>query len=152
MSYFVVRVNTEDHSTRLLAMADMAAIIERRGYWKKSVRPDMPIGSPIIAVGGHGGRGLFLHGIVRKDWKPVKGGAEGNPVYQNKLGVEWDRTVYAHAAGVVDRALKVAGVQGDPPILRAHTTVNQQQYRDMLHVVLMGDAVNPWEYSEEEAA
>jgi len=149
-NYFIVRVNTADHPTRALAMKDMGDIIEQRGYWKMSVRPDMPIGSPIIAVGGHGGRGLFLHGIVRKDWKDVKGGAEGNPVYQHKLGVQWDHTVYTHPENAVEQALKLAGVGGAKPILRSHTRVNQQQYRTMLSMILLGEAVNPWEYGDYE--
>jgi|1186.fasta_scaffold352205_2 hypothetical protein len=153
MSYFIVRVNTPEHFNLSLAMTDMAYIIEKGGYWKKSSRPDMPIGSPIVAVGSHGGRGLLLHGIVRKGWKSVKGGAEGNPVYQHKLGVLWDNRVYMHAPEGADLALRLAGVQGNPlPILRAHTTMDQAHYRAVLDMVLLGESVNPWEYNQEEAA
>lgn len=150
MSYFIVRVNTDDHQTIEQAMRDMAVIIEKNGYWKKSVRPDMPIGSPVIAIGGHGGRGLFLHGIVRKPWKAVKGGAEGNVVYQNKLGMQWDNTVYMHPPEAVSAALTLAN-RGN---LRAHTRITKDEYRAVLGFVLSGEAVNPWEYVEyqEDAA
>jgi hypothetical protein len=151
VSYFIVRVNTPHHNSLLLAMKDMAAIIDRRGYWKKSVQPDMPIGSPVIAVGGHGGRGLFLHGIVKgKKWKRVGGGAEGNPTYQFKLGMQWDHTVYMHDPSAVEQALGLAGVQNSN--LRSFTTMSLQQYRNTLHMVLSGQPVNPWEYGEDEEA
>jgi hypothetical protein len=152
-NYFIVRVNTPHHNTLALAMADMAAIIEQRGYWKKSVQPTMPVGSPMIAVGGHGGRGLFLHGIVRsRKWKRVGGGAEGNPTYQHKLGMQWDHSVYMHDPSAVDAVLKAAGIRGNPPILRSHSQISQHHYTSALLMVLSGDAVNPWEYDEEEAA
>jgi hypothetical protein len=147
VSYFIVRVNTDEHQTIEQAMQDMAYIIEQRGYWKKSVRPDMPIGSPIIAMGSHpGGQGLFIHGIVRKDWKTVK----GEVVYQNKLGVQWDHTVYKHPKEAVTAALVLANKGG----LRAHTRITKDQYRAVLGFILTGEAVNPWEYGDyqEEAA
>lgn len=144
--YFIVRVNTDDHQTIEQAMADMAAIIEQRGYWKKSVRPTMPVGSPIIAIGGHGGRGLFLHGIVRKEWKSVKGGAEGNVAYANKLGVQWDNTVYMHPEEAVSAALVLA----NRVALRAHSQITKDEYRAVLAFVLSGQAVNPWLFGSDE--
>jgi hypothetical protein len=127
MTYFIVRVNTEDHYTRALAMADMATIIERRGYWKKSVRNDMPVGSPVIAVGSHGGRGVFLHGVVRTGWKDAKG-----PDYKHKLGMQWDHAVYLHDETAVEAVLGAAGVQGDPPILRSVATMSHERSRDAI--------------------
>jgi hypothetical protein len=152
MNYFLVRVNTDDHPTRALAMADMAAIIEKRGYWKMSVRPDMPVGSAIIAAGSYGGQGLFLHGVVRKDWKAVKGGAEGNVVYQHKLGVQWEHVVYTRDPSARAQGFKLAGIGGETANTRSHTTINQQQYRTLMSFILLGEAVNPWEYDEEVAA
>lgn len=153
-NYFIVRVNTEAHFSRPLAMADMAAIIERDGYWKKSSPVlMMEPGDPVIACGGHGGRGLFLHGIVRgKKWKKVKGGAEGSPAYRYKLAVQWDSTVYMHDPDFVNVVLKAAGIQGIPPILRAHSSIDLKCYREALAIVLKGQPVNPWEYEEEEQA
>ena len=145
--YFLVRVNTRDHTTRALAMADMAAIIERRGYWKMSEQPVMPIGSSIIAMGGHGGQGLFLHGIVRKGWKTVKSGAEGNVVYQNKLGVQWEHVVYTHDVTAVAAALSIVNLGA----LRKHSELDQMHYRSLLHFVLKGEAIDPWNYDEDEA-
>jgi hypothetical protein len=145
MSYFIVRVNTKDHPTRLLAMADMAAIIDRRGYWKMSQRADMPIGSSIIAMGGHGGRGLFLHGIVRGDWRTVKGGAEGNPTYRNKLRMQWENIVYTHDTSAVDQALGIVNLGA----LRKHSEITKERFRELLYFVMSGEAINPWEYVEE---
>jgi hypothetical protein len=153
MRYFIVRVNTSDHNDRPTAIDDMAAIIDKRGYWRKSVRSDMPIGSAMIAVGGHGGRGLFLHGVVRKDWKDVSGsgGAEGNKVYTNKLGVEWQRVVYMLAPSAVEQVLTMAGVGGTPPVLISNTEINKLQYRTILHTVLLGEAINPWNHNDYKA-
>jgi hypothetical protein len=144
MSYFIVRVNTDDHPTIDQAMQDMAYIIEKRSYWKKSVQPVMPVGAPIIAMGGHGGRGLFLHGIVKGEWKQAKGGG----AYQNRLPVSWDNTVYMHPQSAVAAALVLAN-RGN---LRAHTQISKDEYRAVLHFVLGGQAVNPWLWQGTEEA
>jgi hypothetical protein len=140
--YFIVRVNTDEHQTIEQAMQDMAYIIEKRAYWKKSVRPTMPVGSPIIAIGGHGGRGLFLHGVVRKDWKAVSDGG----VYANKLGVQWDNTVYMHPQEAVSAALVLA----NRGALRAHSQITKDEYRALLGFVLSGQAINPWLFGNDE--
>jgi hypothetical protein len=60
--YRVVRVNTPAHTTRPSAFADMRTIIKAGYYWKKSQPVPIPVGTLLVAMGSHGGAGMFLLG------------------------------------------------------------------------------------------
>lgn len=97
-TYHVVRVNTHNHPHVEQALDDMAYIIERGFFWKKSDRFYCPVGSPIIAMGSRGGRGLFLFGMVNGQWEDDTDNAE----YHQRIPVLWQPVIYQHPSSAVD--------------------------------------------------
>lgn len=74
-------------------MRDMQSIVDRGFYWtRRESAPEFPRDTLIIGIGSHGGRGLFLHGIVADgDWVAL---SPGDQPYRHKLPVVWDQTIY----------------------------------------------------------
>lgn len=97
-AYHVVRVNTRNHKTYEQAMSDMASIIEREFFWKMSERLYAPVGSPIIAMGSHGGRGLFLFGMVKGQWEKEPDPGE----YHERVPMLWQPCIYKHDPDAVE--------------------------------------------------
>lgn len=97
-TYHVVRVNTPAHKSWAQAMDDMATIIERKFFWKKSATFYAPVGSLIIAVGSHGGRGLFLVGMVTGQWEKEPDAGE----YHERLPMLWQPVIYEHDDDAVE--------------------------------------------------
>jgi len=97
-TYHVVRVNTPAHKHDTEAMDDMAFIIERGFFWKKSDTFHCPVGSPLIAMGSHGGRGLFLFGMVTGLWENEPKAGE----YHKRIPVLWQPVIYKHEEEAVD--------------------------------------------------
>jgi hypothetical protein len=95
----MVRVNDENHPRRRDAMADMRTIIDSGAYWTRNeTPPDVPAGTPVVAMGSRGGRGLFLHGIVDGEWEPTR---ESGPPYLHRISVAWADAIYEADPDVV---------------------------------------------------
>jgi hypothetical protein len=139
MNYRLVRVNTPSHRTRADALHDMAVIIEKGGYWTQRDNPPViPQGTQIIGMGGHGGRGLFIVGVTRKEkWKVVNDG--GN--YGFKLPVTWASVVYGHNPQTVNSYVKQVVKNFNP---RSVSTLSLEEYVNLLGYVLAGTEINPW--------
>jgi hypothetical protein len=128
--YRVVRVNTRDHSTRSLALEDMAVIVRGQGYWTQNDDPPrIPVGTAVVAMGSYGGRGLYLHGIVRGEWE-----ATGETPFRNKLAVTWAPVVYESDAPEEIGALIGAFNS------RSWSRCTQSEFRAVLNRVLSGSA------------
>ncbi len=128
--YRIVRVNTRDHSTRSLALDDMAANIRHEGYWTQNDDPPpIPVGTAVVGMGSYGGRGLYLHGIVRGEWE-----ATGETPFRNKLHVTWARVVYEADAPEEIGALISAFNS------RSWSRCTQSEFRAVLNRVLSGSA------------
>jgi hypothetical protein len=142
MSYRLVRVNTRDHATRDLAFDDMVSIIERGFYWKQAKLPAIPSGTQIVGMGSHGGRGLFILGVTTSDeWEDEPDG----DIYKHRLPVAWARVVYENPS-------VLAEIKSIPSRFneRFGADLTQQEYREILTLVLDGDAVDM--HADEEAA
>lgn len=133
--YRVVRVNTENHPTRAIALRDMATIIERGFYWKKSNTVDIPVGTLLIAEGCHGGQGLFIIGICSGKWgKETDAGS-----YHYRIPVVWQPVVYErHPISDFQQGLSRFNV-------RFGADCTQGEFRRALDWVLNGDAIDPWQ-------
>ena len=142
--FIITRVNTEDHPTEELAKSDLAWIIERGYFWKKSSTIQAPVGSLIIGMGSHGGRGLYLVGIVSGRWENEPDGGE----YKKRLPVVWQRAIYQHPAESVDKI--AAMVTGFNYRFGAHNP-ERLQFISVLSYVLSGIKLDPdyhWETSQ----
>ncbi len=126
--YRVVRVNTSEHGTRALALEDMATIIRHEGYWTQNDDPPrIPVGTAVVAMGSYGGRGLYLHGVVRGEWE-----ATGEKPFRNKLAVTWARVVYQSDAPEEIGAMISAFNS------RSWSRCTQSEFRAVLNRVLSG--------------
>jgi hypothetical protein len=126
--YRVVRVNTSQHGTRALALDDLATIIRLEGYWTQSHDPPrIPVGTAIVAMGSYGGRGLYLHGVVRSDWEST-----GEKPFLNKLGVTWAHVVY-ESDRPEDIGARISAFNS-----RSWSRCTQTEFRAVLNRVLSG--------------
>ena len=134
MSFRLVRVNTRDHATRPLAFADMVAIIERGYYWKQSQPPEIPQWTQMIAMGSHGGRGLFMVGVTESDvWEEEPDGDD----YKLRLPVRWARVIYDNRSAL--DAIKAIPSRFNE---RFGAELDHTEYRQILQLVLDGDAID----------
>jgi hypothetical protein len=140
--YRVVRVNTKAHNTRLVALDDMAWIIERGFYWKKSSRIDIPVGTPLVAMGSHGGQGLFLFGISNGNWEREEDGGE----YQHRIPVVWQPMIYERRPiSEVEDMLSKFNV-------RFGAEAHRHEFANVLSFVLNGTHIVPDYHWNEQAA
>jgi len=142
--YYIGRVNTPAMPHYEQALADMAVIIEADSFWKKSDRPYVGKGTLMLAMGSHGGRGLYLVGISTTDNKWEDSGDTGS--YRNRLPVIWQPVVYRHPAESVDA---IANMITGFNYRFGKYNPNQHEFRKVLDFVLTGTLVDPW---QEQAA
>jgi len=136
--YRIVRVNTPRMPHYYQALEDMGVIIEAGYYWKKSDEPYIPYGTPMIAMGGHGGRGLYLIGITSTDNKWEREDDAGS--YRHRLPVIWQPVVYRHPAISTEAvANMVVGWN-----VRFGAQCSQAEFRRVLDFVLTGTAIDPY--------
>lgn len=129
--YRVVRVNTRDHSTRPRALEDMATIVRYEGYWTQNEdAPRIPVGTAVVGMGSYGGRGLYLHGVVRGGWE-----ATGERPFRNKLAVTW-----AHVAYESDAPEEIGAIISAFNS-RSWSRCTQSEFRAVLDRVLSGREV-----------
>jgi hypothetical protein len=112
----------------------MEAIIARGYYWKKSGRVWIPVGTPIIAIGSHGGRGLYLFGICTGKWENETGGGE----YGHRIPVQWQPVVYSLPAASVN----TVGNMVNGFNVRFGGKATQAEFRKVLTFVLTGDVID----------
>jgi hypothetical protein len=138
-TFHVVRVNTPAHSTPELGLYDMATIIERGYFWKKSDTFYCPVGSLILAMGGHGGRGLFINGIVTGEWEKEHGNGE----YHYRIKMQWQEIVYQHPPEAVEA---VASMLPHFNIRFGSRSITAQEFAAAFSFVASGTLINPWEH------
>jgi hypothetical protein len=139
----VVRVNNENHPTYQKAMHDMATIIERGFYWKMTGTVDIPQGTPLIAMGSYGGRGLYLLGISNGDWEHEPDGE----AWQYRIKVVWQPVVYDLPAA----STEIIGAMGVDFNVRFGGEYSQVEFRKALDYVLTGEMIDPWQYMQDAA-
>jgi hypothetical protein len=93
-SYVFARVNDERRRTREQALEDLAGLIRDEYYYTRNERaPKIMRRTPMIGIGSHGGRGLFILGhCAGYDWEPL---TEDFLPYRHRIDVIWDGAIYA---------------------------------------------------------
>jgi len=67
----MVRVIDDSDPTRSRARQSLKTIIARSEYLTRNEEPPrMPAGTRIVAMGGHGGHGMFVAGVVAGERRP----------------------------------------------------------------------------------
>ena len=92
-SYVVARVCDERHTTRELALKDMKSLARDGWYYTRYEKPPKIMKrTPMVGIGAHGGRGLFLLGhCAGLRWEPL---TEDSWPYTHRVAVVWDGAVY----------------------------------------------------------
>jgi hypothetical protein len=93
-NYVFARVNDDRHKTRVDALNDLAGLVgEDHYYTRRETPPQIMKGTPIIGIGSHGGRGLFVLGrCAGLDWEPLS--EDDYSPYRHRIDVSWDGLVY----------------------------------------------------------
>ena len=144
-SYVFCRVNDERHDAYTNALADMVALVQHERYYTRhETPPKIMRRTPMVGIGSHGGRGLFVMGACAGlRWEPL--GPEDLP-YQHRIEVIWDGAIYR--AGYDD---VFAGVTRYNQ--RSWTSATREDYRRVVDRILDGEVVQrvrdrprlPWE-------
>lgn len=146
-SYVFARVCDERHQTRDQALDDIVGLVrDDRYYTRNETPPKIMRRTPMIGIGSHGGRGLFIVGhCAGLDWEAL---AEDHWPYRHRIEVLWAGAVYA-----ADYNQVMGGV--DKYNFRSWTSATQADFALVQARVLSGDVVVrvrddpdlPWEQS-----
>jgi len=144
-SYVFCRLCDERHDTYEKALDDLAALIEaERYYTRNETPPKIMRRTPMVGIGSHGGRGLFLLGACAGlAWEDLD---EGWLPYRHRIEVIWDGAIYA-----ADYEAVFAGVEKYNK--RSWTSAKRADYRLVVDRILAGEVVRrvrdtrnlPWE-------
>jgi hypothetical protein len=144
-SYVFCRVCDERHTTRAVALEDLKGIVlEERYFTRSETPPKIMRRTPMVGIGAHGGRGLFLLGYCAGlRWHPL--GPDDAP-YRHRVEVIWDGAIYA---ADYDHVFDGVGKYNE----RSWTSATREDYRLVVGRILDGDVVHrvrdppplPWE-------
>lgn len=93
-SYVFARVNDERHRTREQALEDLVGLVRDEHYYtRRATPPKIMRRTPMIGIGCHGGRGLFVLGhCAGFAWERL---SDDYLPYEHRIDVMWDGAVYA---------------------------------------------------------
>ena len=133
-TYNVVRVNRYGMD-EIAALDDMAVIIEAGFFWKMSTTFDAPVGSLMLAMGSHGGRGLYIFGMVSGLW-------EGEPKgdFRKRLPMLWQPAIYKHGEETVEQ---IAAMVTRFNYRFGSRNILPGQFADVLNIVMKGTVLSP---------
>jgi hypothetical protein len=132
-SYVFCRVNDERHDTYEKALADLVGLVQDERYFTRNETPPKIMRrTPMVGVGAHGGRGLFVMGACAgRHWEPL--GSEDLP-YRHRIEVIWDGVIYR-----ADYEQVFAGVTKYNQ--RSWTSATRDDYRRVVDRILAGQEV-----------
>lgn len=92
-SYVFCRVCDERHDTYDKALKDLTGLVrDERYYTRNETAPKIMRRTPMVGIGAHGGRGLFLRGVCTGlRWAPL---TEDHLPYRHRIEVVWDGAIY----------------------------------------------------------
>lgn len=117
-----------------------------RYYTRNETPPKIMRRTPVVGIGSHGGRGLFLLGTCAGlDWEDL--GDSALP-YRHRIEVIWDGAIYAAAYGDFFEGVTKYNQ-------RSWTSATRADYRLVVNRILSGEIVRrvreaprlPWEAS-----
>jgi hypothetical protein len=130
-SYVFARVCDEHHRTREHALQDLVGLVRDEYYYTRNESPPKIMRrTPMIGIGAHGGRGLFLSGLCAGlVWEELP---EDSWPYRHRIDVIWEGAVYrADYGGVMDGVTKFN--------TRSWTSATQKDFALVKSRVLSGD-------------
>jgi hypothetical protein len=143
-SYVFCRVCDERHATRAKALEDLKGGPGERYFTRSESPPKIMRRTPMVGIGAHGGRGLFVLGYCAGlYWDPL--GPEDAP-YRHRVEVIWDGAIYA---ADYDQVFEGVSKYNE----RSWTSATRDDYRQVVGRILDGDVVHrvrdppqlPWE-------
>lgn len=132
-SYVFARICDERHRTREDALADVVQLVRDEYYYTRNEAPPKIMRrTPMIGIGGYGGRGLFILGhCAGLDWEQLP---DGYRPYLHRIAVIWDGAVYG---GDYDRVMEGVTKFNE----RSWTSATQGDFALVQSRVLEGDVV-----------
>jgi hypothetical protein len=144
-SYVFARICDERHESRQEALNAIVGLVENERYYTRNKTPPRIMRrTPMIGIGSHGGRGLFIVGhCAGLKWEPLP--PESLP-YRHRIEVIWDGAIYE-----VDYDYVFNGVGKYNQ--RSWTSATQPDFALVLSRVMAGNVVRrlrerptlPWE-------
>jgi hypothetical protein len=144
-SYVFCRVCDERHDPYEKALEYLTGLVEdERYYTRKDTPPKIMRRTPMVGVGAHGGRGLFLLGACAGlDWENL---GDSTLPYRHRIEVIWDGAIYAADYDEVFDSVSKYNQ-------RSWTSATRADYRLVVDRVLAGEVVRrvrdaprlPWE-------
>ena len=132
-SYVFCRVCDERHDPPDKALEYLTGLVrDERYYTRKDPAPRIMRRTPMVGIGAHGGRGLFVMGTCAGlRWEPL--GPEDEP-YLHRIEVIWDGAIYrADYVRVLDGVMKFNK--------RSWTSATRDDYRRVVDRILEGEVV-----------
>lgn len=132
-SYVFARICDERHKTRALALADMIELVKADQYYtRKETPPKIMRRTPMIGIGSHGGRGLYILGhCAATEWEKLD--SESLP-YRHRIEVLWEGVIYsANELDVLDGVAKYNK--------RSWTSATRQDFAKVHQRILSGEIV-----------
>jgi hypothetical protein len=151
-SYVFCPVCDERHDTYEKALEDVTGLVrEERYYTQHHAPPKIMRRTPMVGIGSHGGRGLFVMGVCAGlDWERLD---ENDLPYRYRIEVIWDGAIYG---ADYDEVLADVTKYNQ----RSWTSANREDYGLVVDRILNGEVVRrihdtprpPWEQLPDAGA
>lgn len=144
-SYVFARVCDERHDTRQKALEALTGLVQDDRYYTRNESPPKIMRrTPMVGIGSHGGRGLFLLGTCAGlQWEGLD---DRYLPYRHRIEVIWDGAIYA---APYDEVFAHVTKYNE----RSWTSALRPDFSNVVSRVLAGDVVRrvhekptlPWE-------
>lgn len=137
MRHRLVHVCDDNSPDRERAERDLRELIATGWYYTRNERPPSLMGGePLVGIGSHGGRGLFILGTVDRsaDWQ----GLDPAGRYKWRIKVEWDPVIYAADPDTVLDGITT--IHGRRPNPRSWSSIGTPEYDAIVERLRVGSA------------
>ena len=134
MRHRLVHVCDDKSPDRAAAEEDLRGLIRTGWYYTRNERPPSLMGGePIVGIGSHGGRGLFILGTcVSHRWEKLENAGR----HKWRIPVEWEAAIYeANPEEVLDG---VETVHGRRPSSRSWSSIGTHAYNIVVERIRSG--------------
>jgi hypothetical protein len=143
-SYVFARVCDEQHQTRSQALHAIIRLVEDERYYTRNERPPKIMRrTPMIGIGSHGGRGLFVVGhCAGLNWERLD---ERYRPYLHRIAVLWSGAIYeANYDEVFDGVSKYNERSWTSATQRDFALVHSRVLAGEVVVQVKADPALPW--------
>jgi hypothetical protein len=134
MRHRLVHVCDDNHRAPQSAEKYLRELIEDGWYYTRNKKPpSLMSGEPLVGIGSHGGRGLFILGTCSSPkWHPL----DSDGRYKWRIPVNWELAIYeADPAIVLDG---VRSVHGRRPSTRSWSSIGTTEYETVVERIRSG--------------